>query len=151
MVGDSMPELRREAEALGADAVALAGPYSLASRQRAGAFGLSAGMANGSSFGMGSGAASGPGQSRKEVDRRETAFAHFESHVLGVLSAVTHQARRDGRTVGTGQASLGVCMQSGRIAKIDQGGRVLFEYPLAASVEPCLWTQRSIDGMRCVR
>ena len=31
------------------------------------------------------------------------------------------------------------------------GGRVLFEYPLAASEEPCLWKLRSIDGMRCVR
>ena len=40
-----MPELRREAEALGADAVALVEAYSLASRQRAGAFGLSAGVA----------------------------------------------------------------------------------------------------------
>ena len=45
MVDDSMPELRREAEALGADAVALAEAYSPASRQRAGAFGLSAGVA----------------------------------------------------------------------------------------------------------
>ena len=44
MVDDSMPELRRGAEALGADAVALAEPYS-ASGQRAGAFGLSAGVA----------------------------------------------------------------------------------------------------------
>ena len=44
MVDDSMPELRREAEALGADAVALAEAYSSASRQRAGAFGLSAGL-----------------------------------------------------------------------------------------------------------
>ena len=43
MDDDSMPELRREAEALGADAVALAEAYSSASRQRAGAFGLSAG------------------------------------------------------------------------------------------------------------
>ena len=39
MVDDSMPELRREAEALGADAVALAEAYSLASRKRGGAFG----------------------------------------------------------------------------------------------------------------
>ena len=35
--------------------------------------------------------------------------------------------------------------------QIDQGGRVLFEYPMAASQEPCLWKLRSIDGMRCVR
>ena len=39
-VDDSMPELRR-----GADAVALAEAYSSTSRQRAGAFGLSAGVA----------------------------------------------------------------------------------------------------------
>ena len=82
-VDDSMPELRREAEALGADAVALAEACSSASRQRAGAFGLSAGVAM--AFGMGSGAASRPGQSRKEVER---------------------QARRVGRTAGAGQASM---------------------------------------------
>ena len=35
--------------------------------------------------------------------------------------------------------------------QIEQGGRVLFEYPLAASEGPCLWKLRSIDGMRCVR
>ena len=45
MVDDSMPELRREGEALGADAVALAEAYSPASWQRAGAFRLSAGVA----------------------------------------------------------------------------------------------------------
>ena len=45
MVGDSMPELRREAEALGADAVALAESYSSTSGLRAGAFGLSVGVA----------------------------------------------------------------------------------------------------------
>ena len=43
MVDDSTPELRREA--LGADAVALAEAYSSTSPQRAGAFGLSAGVA----------------------------------------------------------------------------------------------------------
>ena len=45
MVDDSVPELRREAEALGADAVALAEAYSSTSWQRAGAFGPSAGVA----------------------------------------------------------------------------------------------------------
>ena len=43
-VDDNIPELRREAEALGADAVALSEACSSASRQRAGAFGLSAGV-----------------------------------------------------------------------------------------------------------
>ena len=45
MFANSMPKLRREAEALGANAVALAEACSSASRQRAGAFGLSAGVA----------------------------------------------------------------------------------------------------------
>ena len=45
MVDDSMPKLRREAEARGADAVALAEAYSSTSRQRAGSFSLSAGVA----------------------------------------------------------------------------------------------------------
>ena len=45
MVDDSMPKLRWEAEALGADAVALVQTESSTSRQRAGAFGLSAGVA----------------------------------------------------------------------------------------------------------
>ena len=45
MADDSMQEARREAEALGADAVALAEAYLPASQQRAGAFGLSASVA----------------------------------------------------------------------------------------------------------
>ena len=46
MADDSMQEARREAEALGADAVALTEAYSPAMfQQRAGAFGLSAGVA----------------------------------------------------------------------------------------------------------
>ena len=44
-VDDSMPELRREAEEFGADAAALAESCSSTSRQRAGAFGLNAGVA----------------------------------------------------------------------------------------------------------
>ena len=46
MVDESMQEARRDAEALGADAVALVEAYSLTGlQQRAGAFGLSAGVA----------------------------------------------------------------------------------------------------------
>ena len=77
MVDYNMPELRREAEALGADAVALA--------QRAGAFGLSAGVAMDLRFGWDLGLQADRGQGPEEVDRRETTFAHFESHVLGFL------------------------------------------------------------------
>ena len=42
-------------------------------------------------------------------------------------------------------------MGSGAASRPGRGGRVLFEYPLAASEEPCLWKLRSIDGMRCVQ
>ena len=35
--------------------------------------------------------------------------------------------------------------------QIERGGRFLFEYPLAASEEKCLWKLRSIDGMLCIR
>ena len=97
MVEDSMPELRREAEALGADAVALAEAYSSAASWR---IRIECSCGYGSAFGMGSGAVSQPGQSRKR----------------GFDSTATHQARRVGRTAGAGQASLGVCKQSGRIA-----------------------------------
>ena len=45
MVDDSMPDLRREAEALGAGAVALVETFSSTSKQQARAFGLSAGVA----------------------------------------------------------------------------------------------------------
>ena len=65
MVDDCMPELRREAQALGADAVALAEAYPPASRWRAAAFGLSAGVALDLRLGwdlVGSGAACRPCQ-----------------------------------------------------------------------------------------
>ena len=75
MVDDSIPEHRREAEALGVDAVALAEAYSPASRQRAGAFGLSAGVA---------------------VDLRLgwDLWAHFESHEPVSLSLRCNTLRK---------------------------------------------------------
>ena len=48
-----------------------------------------------------------------------------------------------------GKRHLEVACSLARL-QIERGGRVLFEYPLAASEEPCLWKLRSIDGMRCV-
>ena len=112
MVGDSMPELRRDAEALGADAVALAEACSSASRQRAGAFGLSAGVAMDLRLGWDLGQRA----NQVKAERRETAFAHVESHVPVSLSTATRQARRVGGTAGAGQTSFGVCMQLGKIA-----------------------------------
>ena len=124
MVGDSMPELRREAEALGTDAVALTEAYS-------GAFGLSAGVTMDLRSGWDLGQRADQVKAEKRFERRATAFAHFESRMLGPLSATTHQARRGGRIAGAGQASLGVCMQSGQKCKSSKVGAFSLEYPLA--------------------
>ena len=76
MVDDSMPELRREAEALGADAVALVETYSSTSRQRAGvAMGLRLGCDLVAQV-----------TAEKRLKDEKPHFAHFESHVLDSLS-----------------------------------------------------------------
>ena len=72
MVDDSMPELRREAEALGADVVALAEAYSPASRQRVGAFGLRD-LRSGWDLGL----RADQVKAEKKVEGRDTKFAHF--------------------------------------------------------------------------
>ena len=119
MADDSMSELRREAESLGADALALAEAYSLASQQRAGAFGLSAGVAMDLRLGLDLGRELTKAQKRWSVEKPHLLLIFFfESQTLGFLSVADaqHQARRVGRTAGAGQTSLAVCMQSGRIA-----------------------------------
>ena len=74
-------------------------------QQRAGAFGLSAGVAMDLRLGWDLGL---------EADQVKAS----ESHVLGFLPAAgaQHETRPTGRTAGAGEASLGVCVQSGRIA-----------------------------------
>ena len=99
---------------------------------------------------MGSGAASRSGQSRDEVERRETTLAHFESMCLA-LSWPQH-AKPDelAELLEQDKRQLEFACSPARL-QIEQGGRVLFEYSLAASEEPRLWKLWSIDGMRCVR
>ena len=114
MVDDSMPELRWEAEALGADAVALAEAYSSASRQRAGAFGLSAGVATDLRLGWDLG-------QRADQVKAEKRLNDERPHLLILspclsLSTATRQAKRVWRTAGAGQTSIGVCMQSSKNA-----------------------------------
>ena len=101
---------------------------------------------------MGSGAASQPGQRREQVERRETTFAHFEPHVQVSLSLDCNTPSQTSlRNCGSkGKRHLEFACSLARL-QIVRGGRVLFEHPLAASEEPCLWKLRSIDGMRCVR
>ena len=78
--------------------------------------------------------------------------ARFESHVLGLLpvAGAQHKARQTGRIAGTGQAPLGVCLQSGRIAGRE---RFLFVHPWAAMLwnETCLTKLLTIGGTRRVR
>ena len=105
MADDSTQETVRDT----ADAAALAEAYSPARfQQRAGAFGLSAGVV---------GIEADQVKARK-IECCEATPAHFESHVLGLhpIAGAQHKARQTGRTAGTGQASLGVCLQSDRIA-----------------------------------
>ena len=94
--------------------MALAEVYLLASRQRAGAFGLSAGVAMGWDLGQ----RADQVKAEKRLSDVKPLLLIFESHVLVSLSlpTATCQARRVDRTAGAGQTSLGVCMQSSKIA-----------------------------------
>ena len=95
--------------------------YSSTSRQQAGAFGLSAGVAMDLRLGWDLSLRADQVKAEKKVERRETTFAHFDLHAV---------------------------WQECKSSKVDAFS---FEYPLAASEVPCLWKLRSIDGMRCVR
>ena len=150
MVDDSMPELRREAEALGADAVALAEAYSSATRQRAGAFGLSAGVAMDLRLGWDL-------WQRADQVKAEKSLNDERLHLL-ILSprCLSHSRLQHTKPDELaelreqGKRHLEFACSLARL-QIERGGRVLSEYPLAASEEPCLWKLRSIDGMRCTR
>ena len=135
---DSMPELRRRPRR---SELKLWHSRRRIHPQRAGAFGLSAGVAVDLRLGWDLGQRGRPGESREEVERRETAFAHFESRVLVSLSLDCNTPSKRHLEFACSLAEL----------QIEHGGRVLLEFPLAASEEPCLWKLRSIDGMRCVR
>ena len=106
MVDDSMPELRRETEALGADAVALVETSSLTSRQRAGAFGLSAGVAMDLRLGWDLEQRADQVKAEKRLSDEKPHLLIFESHVLVSHSTATRQARRVGGTAGVGPCSL---------------------------------------------
>ena len=116
MVDDSMPELRRDSEALGGDAVALAEAYSSTSRQRAGAFGLSAGVAVDLRFGWDLG-------QRADQVKAEKRLSDEKPHLLILspmclwLSRLQH-AKPDefAELREQGKRHLGVCVQSSKIA-----------------------------------
>ena len=148
MVDDSMPELRREAEALGADAVALAEAYSPASRQRAG-FGLSAGVAMDLRSGWDLGQRADQVKPEKRLNDEKPHLLILSPMCLA-LSQLQHTKPDElAELLEQGKRHLEFACSLAEL-QIEQGGRVLFEYPLA-SEESCLWKLRSIDGMRCVR
>ena len=144
MVDDSMPKLRWEAEALGADAVALVQTESSTSRQRAGAFGLSAEVAMDLRLGWDLG-------QRADQVKAEKRLRLILSPMCLSLSRLQH-AKPDelAELREQGKRHLEFACSLARL-QIERRGRVLFEYPLAASEERCLWKLRSIDGMRCVQ
>ena len=150
MVDDSIPQLRREAEALGADAVALAGAYSSASWQRAGALGLSAGVAMDLRLGWDLGQRADQVKDEERLSDEKPLLLILSPMCLS-LSRLQH-AKTDelAELREEGKRNLEFACSLARL-QIERGGRVLFEYPLAALEEPCLWKLRSIDGMRCVR
>ena len=109
VVDDSMPERRREAEALGADAVALVETYSSTSRQRAGAFGLSAGVAVGLRLGWDLGQRANQVKAEKRLSDEKPHLLILSPMCLSLsLSTATRRARRVGRTARAGQKSVGV-------------------------------------------
>ena len=73
-----VPELRREAEALGANVVALAESYSSTNQQRASAFGLSAGVAMDLRLGWDLGQRDDQVKAEKRLNDEKP---HFGSHV----------------------------------------------------------------------
>ena len=119
MADDSMQEAVRDAATVWADSVALAEAYSLARfQQRAGASGLTASMAMDLPLGWDRGLVVDQVKAQTRLGDEKPHLLIFESHVFGFLPVVSaqHKARPTGRTVGAGQASLGVCVQSGRVA-----------------------------------
>ena len=152
MVDDSMPEVRREAEALGAGALALAEACSSTSWQRAGAFGLSAGVAMDLRSGWDLSLRADQVKAEKRLSDEKPHLLILSPMCLSLSLSRLQHAKPDelAELLVQGKRHLEFACSLARL-QVEQGGRVLFEYPVAASEEPCLWKLRSIDGMRCVR
>ena len=116
MVDVSMPELRREAEALRAHAVALAEAYSSASRQRAGAFGLSAGVAMDLRLGWDLEQRADQVNAEKRLNDERPHLLILSPMCLSLSLSLDCNTPSQTRTAGAGQTSSGVCMLSHKIA-----------------------------------
>ena len=115
MADESMHEAMRDAGALGADAVALAEAYSPARfHQRAGAFGLSAGVAMELFLGwdLGLEADQVKASKRLSVEKPHLLILSPVCLAFSQLQALNqHKTRQNGRAAEALQASLGVCLQ----------------------------------------
>ena len=135
MVDDNMPELRREAVALGADAVALAEADSSATGQRAGAFGLSAGVAMDLRLGWDLGQRADQVKAEKSLNDEKLYLlilsprCLFHSRLQHTKPDELAELREQGKRHLEFACSLAKM-------QIERGGRVLFEYPLATSEDP---------------
>ena len=131
---DSMQEVRREAEA-----VALAEAYSPASQQRAGAFGLRAGVAMDLRLGWDLG-------QRADQVKAEKRLSDEKPHLLilsptcldfSQLQALNTKPDKMAELLEQGKRHFEFACSLAEM-QIERGGRVLFEHPLAALDEPCL-------------
>ena len=128
---DSMQEARREAEALGADAVALAEAYSPARfQQRAGAFGLSAGVAMDLRLGWDLGREADQIKAQKRLSDEKPYLLILSPMCLAFSQLQAHNTKPE-RLAGLleeGRRHLEFACGLAE-SQIEQGGRVLFEHP----------------------
>ena len=131
--------------------MALAEAYSSASRQQAGAFGLSAGVAMDLRLGWDLGQRANQIKAEKRMSDEKPHLLIFEVPCACLSLDCNTPSQTSWQNCGSRANVIWNFACSQARLQIEQGGHVLFEYPVAASEEPCLWKLRSIDGMRCVR
>ena len=143
---------KRSAEALGPDAVALVEAYSPTGlQQRAGPFGLSAGVAMDLSLRWGLEADRAKAQKRFSDEKPYLLILSPMCLAFSQLQALNTKPERLGQNC-CGRASVTWSLHAVE-SQIVRGGHVLFEHPWAATSgdEPCLKRLLAINGMRRVR
>ena len=137
------------------DAVALAEAYSPARfQQRAGAFGLSAGVAMDLRLGwdLGLEADKVKALKRLSVEKPHLLILSLMCLTFSQLQALNTKPDRQAELLEQGTHLLEfACSLAG--SQVERGGRFLFEHPWAATLrnEPCLQELLAIDGRRRVR
>ena len=155
MVGDSMPKLRREAKALGANAVALTELYSSTSRQRAGAFGLSAGVAMDLRLGWDLSLRADQVKAEKRMSDDKPHSLILSPMCLSLSLDFDTPTQTNWQNCGSKANviwSLHAAWQDCKSSKMDLFSlSIPRQRPRSRVRGAVLWKLRSIDGMRCVR